>query len=163
MKKRFILLILVVVVLGLVGCASGKKLSVSPEAPNSSTMKKLTLSGTTTDGTLLIDITDVDVTTSTIAETNIVTVVAGTFEIENLTDSPIPTASINFGVLDKKNNVPYWGGAMQIYTVDAIAPHATVQGTFSIQIPVELDVKNCDLIFGALPQITFEKPLPINK
>jgi len=163
MKKRFIFLILVVVVFGLLGCTNGKNLSVSLEVPNSSTMKKLILSGTTSDGTLLIGISEVDVSTSTIAQTNIVTVVTGTFEIENLSDSPIPTASINFGVLDKKDNVPYWGGAVQIYTVDAIAPNATVQGTFSIQVPVELDVKNCDLIFGPLPQITFEKPLPINK
>lgn len=156
-------LLLLVVVLTLAGCSGGgSALQSRSQNPQVSTTASAVLSGTTNDNIFLITLITIDVTTTTNAQTGTVTDVSGTFELKNLTDSPVPTASVYFGVLDKESNSPYWG-SVQINTLDKIDPKANVQGSFTVQLPAGVDVKNCDLIFGPLPKITFEAPIPIEK
>lgn len=161
--KEIMALLLVVAVLTLAGCSSGGSASKSGlQDTQVSARGNAVVSGTTKDKELSIMLTTIGVTTSTNTKTGTITNVYGTFELKNLTDSPIPTASVYFGVLDKESNSPYWG-SVQINTLDKIDPKANVQGSFTVQLPAGVDVKNCDLIFGPLPKITFEAPIPIEK
>lgn len=161
--KRIIILSIVVSLLTLTGCSSGSSASNGRlQNSQTGTTANAVLSGTTKDNTFSITLTTINVTTTTNAQTGTVTDVTGTFELKNLTDSPIPTASVYFGVLDKKTNFTYWG-SVQINALESIDPHANVQGAFAAQFPSGVDPNNCNIVFGPLPKITFEAPIPIEK
>jgi len=157
--RKMAIIFLLVLSVTLAGCSNYSSTAYDSQAGISS---NAVLSGITQDKIFSITVTTINVTTSTNTNTGTVTEVSGTFELTNLTDSPIPTASVYFGVLDKESNSPYWG-SVQINTLDKIDPKANVQGSFTVQLPAGVDVKNCDLIFGPLPKITFEAPIPIEK
>jgi len=82
----------------------------------------------------------------------------GTYELTNISTASLPVEFINFGVLDKQMDARYWGST-SISGTGEVAPKQTVRGMFTILVPRTIDLKECDLIFGRIPDINFQEPL----
>lgn len=143
----------------LTGCssASGKGTSNDPSALLAQTG---TIIGGTFDNSANIVVAQLTATINKQDANNMI--IIGTYELTNVSTASLPYEVINFGVLDKQADARYWGST-SVSGRGEVAPQQTVNGMFAIQVPRTIDLKQCDLIFGKIPNINFQKPLVPSK
>lgn len=155
-KHIIIVCLLVLLVLAsLTGCsnASGKGAS---DDPATMLAKTGTIIGNTLDNSAAIVVSQLTATMDKQNANN--TFIIGTYELTNISTASIPLGNINFGILDKTIDARYWGST-SVSGMGDVAPKQTVGGSFFIPVPRTIDLKQCDLIFGRIPDINFQKPL----
>lgn len=154
-----ICLLFLLVVASLAGCsnASGKGASNDPAAMLAKTG---TIVGNTLDNSAEIIAFQLTATMDKQNANN--TIIIGTYKLTNISTAPLPISSINFGILDKQVDARYWGST-SVSGSGELVPKGTVEGMFLIPVPKTIDLKQCDLIFGRIPDINFQKPLIQNK
>lgn len=150
-KKLTIFILVCLCLIMLAGCRGNASISNSKEQP-----AQAIINGKTNDKKVEITVFTITATKAHVSEDTYS--ISGTFAIKNLAKNPLPVEDIFFGVLDKRTETTYWG----IVTVNAgktVPPNVTVQGQFTIQIPEDVSLEQSSLIFGPMPDITFEHPL----
>jgi len=154
-----ICLLFLLVFVSLTACSnvSGKRPSNDPATMLSNTG---TITGSTLDNSAEIAVAQLTATMDK-QNTNDM-IIIGTYELTNVSTVSLPYEVINFGVLDKQADARYWGST-SVSGRGEVAPQQTVNGMFAIQVPRTIDLKQCDLIFGKIPNINFQKPLVSSK
>lgn len=115
-----------------------------------------TIIGNTLDNSAKIVVTQLTATINEQDANNMF--INGTYELTNVSTASLSVEVINFGVLDKQMDARYWGST-SINEAGEVAPNQTVRGMFTILVPRTINLKECDLIFGRLPDINFQEPL----
>lgn len=154
-------LLFLLVVVSLTGCSngSGKEAGASND-PSALLAQTGTIIGSTFDNSANIVVAQLTATINKQDANNMI--IIGTYELTNVSTVSLPYEVINFGVLDKQADARYWGST-SVSGRGEVAPQQTVNGMFAIQVPRTIDLKQCDLIFGKIPNINFQKPLVSSK
>lgn len=154
-----ICLLLLILTIALTACSTslGERATTNPLALLAQTG---IISGSTSDNTAQIVVTQITATIDNEKSNNII--IVGMYELTNISTVSLSIESINFGILDKQNDAQYWGST-SVSGAGEVVPDQTVRGVFAVQVPRTIDLKQCDLIFGKIPNINFQKPLVPNK
>lgn len=154
-----ICLLFLLVFVSLTACSnvSGKRPSNDPATMLSNTG---TITGSTLDNSAEIVVAQLTATMDKQNANDMI--IIGRYELTNISNATLPISSINFGVLDKQIDARYWGST-SVSGMGEVAPQQMVEGVFLIPVPRTIDLKQCDLIFGPMPAISFQKPLIQNR
>lgn len=154
-----ICLLLLLVLVSLTGCSSTSGKGASDD-PATMLAKTGTIIGNSLDNSAEIVVSQLTATMDKQNANN--TFIIGAYELTNISTATLPVGSINFGVLDKTIDARYWGST-SVSGMGEVAPNQTVKGMFVIPVPRTIDLTQCDLIFGPMPAINFQKPLIQNR
>jgi len=148
-------LLLLLVLVSLAGCSSASGKGTADDL-SQMLAKTGTINGNTLDNSATIVVFQLTATMDKQNANN--TIIIGTYELTNISTASIPVENINFGVLDKRIDARYWGST-SVSGVGEVAPKQVAKGMFIIPVPRTIDLKQCDLIYGRIPDINFQKPL----
>lgn len=152
-------LLLLLVFVHLTGCSSTSSKGASND-PSALLAQTGTIIGSTFDNSANIVVAQLTATINKQDANNMILI--GEYELTNVSTASLPMEVINFGVFDRQTDARYWGST-SVSGAGEVAPQQTVRGTFAIQVPRTIDLKQCDLIFGKIPNINFQKPLVPHK
>lgn len=148
-------LLVLLALVSLTGCSSASGKGAADD-PATMLAKTGTIIGNTLDNSATIVVSQLTATVDKQNANN--TIIIGTYELTNISSASLPAGSVNFGVLDKTTDARYWGST-SVSGVGDVAPKQTVRGMFFIPVPRTVNLKQCNLIFGPIPDINFQKPL----